>query len=136
LDVLKKFNDKNNILIHYLKHEKDSKVNECYYSKFSKSIYEFETKFGLFGLSGYETKKEKRIEQFYDILEHIFDFEVFHDNLEYTIIECIIDELSANETISLPAFIFYKCDREFDIEYEINSKRLSTKIKGVLRIKE
>lgn len=135
LDGLKIFNDTNNILTYYLKHQKDSKVDECYSSKFPKFIYEFESTFGIFGMSGYETKKEKRLVQFYDIIEHIYDFEVFHDNSEYTIFECIINELSANETISLPAFIFYKFDREFDIEYEINSKRLSTKIKGVLRIK-
>jgi len=135
LDVLKDFNDTNNILTYYLKHQKDSKVNECYSKKFPKFIYEFESTFPIYGLSHFETRKEKRIEQFYDIIEHIFDFEVFHDNPDFTILECEIDELSANETISLPAFIFYKSDKGFDIEYEINSKKLSTKIRGLLNVK-
>lgn len=135
LDVLKVFNNPSNILTDYLKHQKDSKVNECYSSKFPKFIYEFESTFSLFGMSLSETKREKRIEQFYDIIEHVFDFKVFHDNPKFTILECEIEELSANETISLPSFIFYSCEGEFDIEYEINSKKLSEKIKGLLRVK-
>ncbi len=51
------------------------------------------------------------------------------------ILECEIEELSANENISLPAFIFYDSDNDFDIEYEINSKGLSTKVQGVLSVK-
>ena len=135
LDVLKEFNNPNNILISYLKHQKDSKVNECYSRKFPKFIYEFESTYSLFGMSLYETKKEKRIEQFYNIIDHVFDFEIFNDNKDFTILECEIEELSANETISLPSFIFYRYEGEFDLEYEINSKKLSEKIKGLLRVK-
>jgi hypothetical protein len=135
IDILKEFNEIENILINLCKHQKDSKVNEFYSKKYLKHIQGFETTYPLFAMSSFNERKSKRIEQYYDILNYYFDYEIFYDNPDYTVLECDVDELSANEAISLPSFIFYKSDNNFNIEYEINSKNLSKKINGILNVK-
>lgn len=135
LDVLKEFNDTDNILIYFLKHQKDSKVDEYYSNKMIPLSYDFETAYSIHMLSSVSEKRSMRKNQFYKVLEYFYDFEIFYDNPKNTILECEIDELSANEAIAFPSFIFYKSDNDFDIEYEINSKNLSKKINGILNVK-
>jgi hypothetical protein len=136
IENIKELNDVDNILSYWLKHHKDSKVNEYSTNSFALQAGIFETSYSLHMMSDLSVKKSMREDQFYRILEYYFDFEVFFDDPEKTILECSIDELSANESISLPSYIFYETDNDFEIEYEINSKNLSKKIKGVLNIKQ
>jgi len=136
LDVLKDFNDTNNILTQWFKHHKDSMVNESYSKKLMPLYHDFESYYSISSFtSGTNEKRNMRKNHYYKVLEYLFDFEIYYDNPNYIILECEIDELSANEAISLPSFIFYKSDNEFDIEYEINSKNLSKKINGLLSVK-
>lgn len=136
LDVLKDFNDTDNILAQWFKHHKDSMVNESYSNKMMPLYQDFESYYSISSFtSGTKEKRSMRKNQYYKVLEYLFDFEIYYDNPDYIIIECEIDELSANEAISLPSYIFYKSDNDFDIEYEINSKNLSKKINGLLNVK-
>jgi hypothetical protein len=135
LDVLKDFNDSDNILNQWFKHHKDSMVNESNSNKMMPIYHDFESYYSISSFtSGTNEKRSMRKNQYYKVLEYLFDFEIYYDNPNYIILECEIDELSANEAISLPSFIFYKSDNEFDIEYEINSKNLSKKINGLLNV--
>lgn len=66
------------------------------------------------------------------MLDYYFDIEILNDQEKQIIVECEIEELKANETISLPSFIFFKAKEDFVIEYEINSNNLPQKVFGVL----
>lgn len=137
LNVLKNFNESDNILNQMFKHHKDSKVNESFSKRIIPQYFNFESYYTINSLSASISKKiSMRIEQYYKIIEYWFDFDVHFDNPKYTILECEIDELSANEAISLPSFIFYKSNSDFDIEYEINSKILPKKINGILKVSD
>lgn len=132
-EVLKKFNDDENIFTYFFKHHKDSKVNEYYSKKFLSA--NFDTIVTLSSMKSFSEKEKLQIDRYYEYIDYNFDFEIFEDQSDKTIIECEIDELSANEVIALPSFIFIDFNEDFTIEYEINSKTLSGKINGILNVK-
>ncbi|NVO09583.1 MAG: hypothetical protein HXX16_06450 [Bacteroidales bacterium] len=135
IDILKEFNSLDNLLVYCAKHQKDSKVNEFYSKKHLEYIQNFEYTYSNLAMNPFFKGNSKRVEQYFNILKYLFDYDIFYDNPDYTVLECEVNELSANESIALPSFIFYKSDKDFDIEYEINSKNLSKKINGVLNMK-
>lgn len=133
--IIKEMNHEESILIQCYKHFKDSYVNESHSRKFLSNDFkerlDFQrmTKLSLFD----ETDLQK--ERYYEVLDYYFDFEILNDQERQIVIECEIEELKANESISLPSFIFFKAKEDFVIEYEINSNSLPQKVFGALTVK-
>jgi len=132
INTLKELNDSDGILSLVLKHNKDSKVKE--YSSYPpiQSVYLPNFPFN----ESFEERKSNEIEKYKDNLIAIYDYDTFFDNVNKITVVCNIDTLKPNDTISLPCYFLTKNKEGFFIEYEINSKNLTTKIRGTLVVKE
>ena len=130
-EVIKDFNRLDSHFSSLFKHHKDLEVEEYQSNKNLYSRYD-ELKDLVPSLSIDEKEFEK--DRYYEILNYIFDYRVFDNQKNGTVLECQIDELNSNEVISLPSFIFVWCSKDFSIEYEINYKNLPKKINGTLDV--
>lgn len=125
--IIKDLSSDNSFLIKNIKHTQDSIVNE-YYQGYP--IHE-PIDFSILGhqRKDFETKKLR------GLLEYYFDFKYYYDNPEYTIVECEIDGINTNQSISLPSYIFIRSKSDFTIEYKITCKNEPETIKGNLTFK-
>lgn len=129
---LKELSDTEGILSYLLKHNKDSKVKE-YNFRFSMPSVEIPT---LPFSESFEEKKSKKIRNYNNLLQDLFDFEIYYDNEKKVTLACTIDSVKPNDSISLPCYLFIKNKEGFLIEYEINSKNLPLKIVGTLIVND
>ncbi len=127
LQILKDFNSNDSYLFKNLKHTQDSIVNEYYQG------YPMHERIDL-SILGNQSKEFER-DKFRDKLDYHFDFKYYYDDNKYTIIECEIDELNTNQSISLPSYIFVRSKMDFKIEYRITCKNEPETIKGSLSYK-
>ena len=75
------------------------------------------------------SNKEK---EFRRLLENIFEYEFYHDNPDFTILECDFPEINAGDAIALPAFIFLKCEEDIKIKYTVSCRNVQSNISGEL----
>jgi hypothetical protein len=110
-----------------IRHTENSVVQEFDYNYIYPEFFEF-------GIFGYERLgQEKR--KFERTFEHYFEYTFHKDIIDYTVLECEVTELNTKELISLPAFIFFKSNKDFTIEYRINCKNNPQQITGKLSYK-
>jgi hypothetical protein len=131
LNTLNELTTNNSILGFFFKHQKDSKVKE-YYSQVIHKHYIPDFGFIL----SKEEKIKKEEEKFYDMIKEIFDYEVFYDIPNKTILNCNINDIKPNDLKALPAYILINTFEEFEIQYDINSKDLNERIVGKLNVKK
>ncbi|WHX48552.1 hypothetical protein QNH46_21185 [Paenibacillus woosongensis] len=112
--VLEKLTGYDSVLNLFLRHQKDSKVQD----NVNDSFIPFNQYRNLLDL-------EKRIEHDYSdfrwYLKTLLDFEI-HNEADYLVVEFHFDELNPKENIAFPCYILVKSNESFVINYEITSK--------------
>jgi len=131
INILKELNTDEGILSLVLKHNKDSKVKE-YSSRFAAPPAYIPN---LLFNESYKELKDKETNKYQDYLSSLYDYETFFDNQDKITIACNIDSIKPNDTVSLPCYFLTKSKEGFMIEYEINSKNLTSKVLGTLIVK-
>ncbi|MDO1498900.1 hypothetical protein Q2T40_00490 [Winogradskyella maritima] len=114
-------------MINNLKHNQDSLVNEYYQG------YPMHEPINFSPLG--HQHKDFEITKMRSVLNYHFDLNTTMDNPKFTILECEIDELNTNQSISFPSYIFVCSKSNFNIEYKITCKNEPETIKGQLSYK-
>lgn len=68
---------------------------------------------------------ESNEEKFIEFIDYIFEYKIFNNEEDYTILQCNFKGLKPHEAMYLPMNLMIKSNDSFKIEYSINCKNMS-----------
>lgn len=86
------------------------------------NIKEFNRKFTPYDYLSYMKSSE---EKFVDFIDNMFEYKVFDNESDYTILQCNLKELNPHDAMYLPMNLMIKSNDGFEIEYSIKCKNMS-----------
>lgn len=86
------------------------------------NIKEFSSKFIPYDQFNYMKSK---VDRFIEFIEDMFEYKIFNNEKEYTILQCKFKGLNPHDAMYLPMSLMIKSEDEFEIEYSIKCKNMS-----------